>query len=144
MITEIGLPNTESRPRRLEILSDESIYYVDYCREFLGRYVPDSREFTEWPLPGGGSSRPYGTALDLSENILIAESGLDPNRLVGFNTSTEEFFSIIEIPSGGGTIRHMYYHSTTKEIWFGTDTNNIGRATITPCVLLFTYCILKV
>lgn len=132
VITEIELPNAESRPRRLEILTDESIYYVDYRRGFLGRYIPDSREFTEWSLPGGGNSRPYGTALDINENIWIAESGLDPNRLVGFNTSTEEFFSITEIPSGGGTIRHMYYHSATKEIWFGTDTNNIGRATITP------------
>ena len=129
-LTEIVLPNTKSRPRRLEILSDESIYFVDYRRGFLGRYVPDTREFTEWPLPGGSNSRPYGTALDFNENIWIAESGLDPNRLVGFNTSTEEFFSITEIPSGGGTIRHMYFHPSTKEIWFGTDTGNIGRALI--------------
>ena len=129
-LTEIELPDTESRPRRLEIPGNGSIYYVDYRRGTLGRYFPDSEEFTEWVLPGGNDSKPYGTALDDEGNVWIAESGLDPNRLVGFNTSTSEFFSITEIPSGGGTIRHMYFHPSTNEIWFGTDTNNIGRAAL--------------
>ena len=127
-LTEIELPGKESRPRRLEILSNGSIYYVDYRGGSLGQYDPDSGEFTQWPLPGGKDAKPYGTALDANENVWIAEAGLDPNRLVAFNTKTEEFFSITEIPSGGGTIRHMYFHVSTNEIWFGTDTNNIGRA----------------
>ena len=32
--------------------------------------------------------------------------------------------------SGGGTVRHMVYHSATRTIWFGTDTNQLGKAVI--------------
>ncbi len=53
-----------------------------------------------------------------------------PNRFVGFDPDTHEFFGVTEIGSGGRTVRHMYYHPPTREIWFGTDTNNIGRARV--------------
>ena len=36
----------------------------------------------------------------------------------------------VEIDSGGGTVRHMVYEPSTREIWFGTDTNTVGRAKI--------------
>ena len=51
-------------------------------------------------------------------------------RFVGFDPETEEFFASTAIASGGGTVRHMYYHAPAREIWFGTDTNNIGRARV--------------
>jgi len=130
-LVEIELPESGSRPRRLEITEDRLIYYVDYSRGYVGLYNPSTQAFKEWTLPGGKNSRPYGTAMDVHEIIWVAESGLDPNRLVGFDPEAEEFFSITEIPSGGGTIRHMYFHPPTREIWFGTDTNYIGRAIIT-------------
>ncbi len=129
-LEEITLPNRDSRPRRLEITSDGNIWFADYSRGFLGKYSPGTQRFNEWALPGGKSSKPYGTALDDKNRIWIAESGLNPNRLVGFDTGTQKFFSIKKVPSGGGTIRHMYFHPLTKEIWFGTDTNNVGRARI--------------
>ena len=129
-LSEIELPEKNSRPRRLEITKEGLIFYVDYSRGFIGRYNRNLESFTEWALPGGDRSRPYGTAMDHQEIIWIAESGLDPNRLVGFDTGTETFLGITEIPSGGGTIRHMYFHPPTQEIWFGTDTNNIGRAVV--------------
>jgi virginiamycin B lyase len=50
--------------------------------------------------------------------------------MIGFDPKSEEFFSSTPIPSGGGTVRHMVYHQPTREIWFGTDTNTIGRARI--------------
>ena len=47
--------------------------------------------------------------------------------------ATGKFFSITPIlPSGGGTVRHMYYHPPTGDIWFGTDANTIGRARTNP------------
>ncbi len=127
-LKEIELPRREARPRRLEISSDDNIWYVDYAGGFLGRYDPDTRQFQEWPLPGGAGARPYGTARDIRDRIWIAETGANPNRLVGFDPRAGRFFSSTEIPSGGGTIRHMYYHLASNEIWFGTDTNYIGRA----------------
>lgn len=123
----IDLPRNETRPRRIEISSDGSIWYVDYAGGILGRYDPTSKQFKEWPLPSGSSARPYGTAIDSQDRLWIVETGVYPNRLVGFDPVGERFFSNTVIPSGGGSVRHMYYHPPSNEIWFGTDTNYIGR-----------------
>ena len=71
-------------------------------------------------------------AVDAEDRLYFVESGIRPNRFVGFDPATEDFFAMSEIDSGGGTVRHMYYHPPTGDIWFGTDTNNIGRARIAP------------
>ena len=54
----------------------------------------------------------------------------EPNRFVGFDSQTQEFFSITEIDSGGGTIRNMMYYLPGQEVWFGTDMNTVGRAQV--------------
>ncbi len=126
-LTEISLPRPNARPRRLEIGSNGNIWYVDYAGGFLGSYSPVSQIFTEWELPSGKQSRPYGTALDDKGQVWIAETGINPNRLVGFDPQSGKFFGRTEIPSGAGTIRHMYFHADGREIWFGTDTNYVGR-----------------
>ena len=61
---------------------------------------------------------------------LLRQVGSRPNRFVGFDPATEEFFTETAIASGGGTVRHMFFHAPTREISFGTDTNNIGRARV--------------
>ncbi len=130
--TEIELPRPEARPRRLEVLADGKVWYVDYAKGMLGVYDPESREFSEWPMPQGAGSRPYGMAADASGNLWVAASGVQPNVLIGFNPETESFFSETEIESGAGTIRHMHYHEPSGAVWFGTDTNYIGRAVVEP------------
>ena len=126
-LTEISLPRSNARPRRLEVGSNGTIWYVDYAGGFLGSYSPVSQKFTEWELPSGKQSRPYGTALDDKGHMWIAETGINPNRLVGFDPESGKFFGSKEIPSGAGTIRHMFFHTVDREIWFGTDTNYVGR-----------------
>ena len=125
----VELPDSGSRPRRLEISSDGAIWYGDYSRGMLGRFDPDSKAFREWPLPGGPASKPYGTAMDHRGHIWLAEGG-NPNRLVEFDISKQAFVNTIEIPNSGGSIRHMYFDGHTKSIWFGEDTNFIGRLEI--------------
>ncbi len=129
-LTEIELPRPEIRPRRMEITPDGHIWYVDYAGGMLGRMHPETHEVTEWPLPGGAGAQPYGTAMDDQGRIWVVETGMQPNRFVGFDPSSETFFSTTEVESGGGTIRHMYFEPTKREIWFGTDTNYIGRAQV--------------
>ena len=46
----------------------------------------------------------------------------------GFDPAAEHFFGSTAIPSGGGAIRHMVFHAPTRSIWFGADTNTLGRA----------------
>ena len=129
-LEEIELPNAGSRPRRLAITSDDNVWYVDYALGRLGRYTPTDGSFAEWDMPSGGESRPYGMAIDRNDRLWLVETGVAPNRFVGFDTAAEKFVSGTDIPSGGGSIRHMYYHGPTGPIWFGTDTTNVGRAKV--------------
>jgi virginiamycin B lyase len=127
-LTEIDLPRPESRPRRLSITSDGRVWYVDFGGGYLGAIEPQTLEIREWPAPAGRESRPYGMVVDDRDRLWFVETGQSPNRLAGFDPATEEFFSLTEIPSGAGSVRHMYFHAPDREIWFGTDANTIGRA----------------
>ncbi len=129
-VKEILLPRQKTRPRRLAITSDSTIWYVDYAEGYLGSVTPDTLKVKEWRAPGGEDARPYGMTVDDKDRIWFVETGLFPNRLVGFDTQTQQFISITEIESGGGTVRNMFYHKPTQTIWFGTDANTIGRAKI--------------
>ena len=68
----------------------------------------------------------------MRDRIWIVETGPEPNQFVGFDPMTEEIFSVTEVPSGGGTVRHMYFDAETNAVWFGADTNTIGVAQLPP------------
>ena len=119
-------------PRRIGITSDDVIWYGDWTRGTLGRLDPETGEVTEFGLPSGEESRPYGMAVDDSDRIWIVETGVQPNKFVGFDPMTGEFFSELAVESGGGTVRHMYFDAETNSIWFGADTNTIGVAKLPP------------
>jgi virginiamycin B lyase len=129
---EIDLPREESRPRRLEVTADGNVWYVDYAAGRLGRYAPESGEFTEWQMPQGEGARPYGMASDSQGRLWMVATGVQPNVFLGFDPAREEFISPTEVGSGGGTIRHMHYHEPSGAVWFGTDTNYVGRAIVEP------------
>ena len=121
-----------ARPRRLVIDSRDRIWYVDYARGKIGLVVEGDGFLKEWDLPAGEQSRPYGVAIDRNDVVWAVETGIQPNRFVGFDTRTEEFVGMADVTSGGGTIRHMYYDAETHSIWFGTDVNTVGRAVLQP------------
>ncbi|WP_405282369.1 lyase [Gaopeijia maritima] len=131
-LVTFDLPDETTRPRRLEIDSRDDVWYVDYANGRLGRLDTDTGEVTEWDNPGGSDSRPYGMAIDADDRVWFVETGHQPNTFVGFDPATEEFFSITEVGSGGGAIRHMYYDADENVVWFGTDANTVGRATLPP------------
>jgi virginiamycin B lyase len=126
-LKEIELPRVEARPRRIAITTDGRVWYADHAAGQLGVYAPLSGEFTEWPLPGGAGAQPYAMAVDDADRIWLVETGVTPNRFVGFDPATEEFFGTTAIPSGAGAVRHMQIHAGSGSIWFGTDANTIGR-----------------
>ncbi|MDX1705892.1 lyase [Pseudidiomarina sp.] len=131
-LKEIELPRENSnRPRRIATTGDNLIWYVDYVGGYLGRYNPDTGAIDEWQMPGGSQSMPYGMAADDNGYVWFAETGLQPNRIVGFNSETETFTTPVDVPSGGGTVRHMVFDADTGSIWFGSDANTIGQAVIT-------------
>lgn len=124
------LPWEDARPRRIAVTSDGIVWYVDYARGTLGRLDPATGEVEERPTPAGADSSPYAMAVDANDRLWFVETGPEPNRLVGFDPATGEFLGMTTIPSGGGSVRHMVFHEPTGAIWFGTDTNTIGRAQV--------------
>ncbi len=129
-LTEITLPRAETRPRRIGLTEDGRVWYVDWREGYLGAYDPASGTFEEWVAPSAGQSMPYGMAVDGEDRIWFVETGMQPNRFVGFDPETEEFFAGADVPSGGGSVRHMHYHEGTNTIWFGADANTIGRVAL--------------
>jgi virginiamycin B lyase len=125
-----ALPSDRARPRRIAVTSDNAVWYVDYARGFLGRLDPASGAVKEWPNPGGGASLPYAMTVDDRDRLWFVETGKQPNRLVGFDPRTEQFFGETPIESGGGTVRHMTFDRRSGQVWFGTDVGTIGRASV--------------
>lgn len=130
-IKEYTLPNERTRPRRIAVTSDGTIWYGDYTRGMLGRLDPKTGAVREFALPAAAQSLPYAMASDDRDRIWLAETGIQPNRLVGFDPKSESWISVTPISESGGlTIRHMVYDKATRSLWFGTDANTIGRARI--------------
>jgi virginiamycin B lyase len=129
-LREYELPRPEARPRRVGLTSDQGVWFVDFAGGFLGRLDPGTGAVEEIPLPGGSRSQPYGMVVDRNDRIWLVETGVSPNRFVGYDTRSSEFVGEADIPSGGGSVRHMYYDEDQEVVWFGTDANTIGRATL--------------
>jgi virginiamycin B lyase len=127
-VEEIVLPREDSRPRRPAVTEDGKVWYVDYAGGYIGYYDPADGDIREWKMPGGADSRPYPIVADDRGRLWTVETGSQPNRFIGFDPATERFGDASEVPSGGGTVRHMVFHAPDKAIWFGTDANTIGRA----------------
>ncbi|WP_429885765.1 virginiamycin B lyase family protein [Geoalkalibacter halelectricus] len=129
-VEEIRLPRSEARPRRLAVTADGMIWYVDYARGYLGRYDPQAWAIAEWRAPAAQDSGPYAMGADGEGRLWFVETGVFPNRFVGFDPQTQTFTPPITIGSGGRVVRHMMFHSGTNSFWFGTDTDTIGRAQV--------------
>ncbi|TVP55469.1 MAG: lyase [Gemmatimonadales bacterium] len=123
-------PFEGSRIRRIGVTSDDRIWWVDAAYGFVGVFDPVSGDMDQWQSPGGEESGLYAMAIDAQDRIWYVESNRSPNRFVGFDPTTEEFFSMSEVPSGGGNVRHMVFDAVSNAIWFATDTHTIGRAII--------------
>jgi len=129
-IAEFAIPNEDARPRRIAVSSDEKVWYADYERGRLGRFDPGTGDFAEWEMPGGEDSQPFGMVIDRNDRLWIVETGRIPNRLIGFDTATGSFLTETDVPSGAESVSQLYYHEPSGEVWFGTQTNYIGRAIV--------------
>lgn len=127
-LREITLPRPNSLPRRLVVTADANVWYVDYAGGYLGRYNPQTGDIDEWRTPGADNARPYALASDKNGILWFIETGLQPNRLIGFSPATQQFTNPVEIASGAGAVRHMVYDAASHSLWFGTDSNTLAQA----------------
>ncbi len=126
----IDTPTEDSLIRRIGITSDGRVWWSDNAMGHIGVYDPQSETMKQWSTPGGEAAGIYALAVDDKDRVWYVETGLQPNRFVGFDTRTEKFISVDEVPSGGITIRHMVFDKKSNAIWFGTDANTIGKAVV--------------
>jgi virginiamycin B lyase len=126
-LREYEIPDPGARPRRLA-LSGGKVYAGDYARGKLVQLDPATGAFTEWANPGGARSAPYAMTVDDRGRIWQAETGPQPNRLVGFDPASESFMAPVPVSQSGGiVIRHMSFDARSRSIWFGTDAGTIGK-----------------
>lgn len=131
VLKEFTLPNDRTRPRRIALTSDGSIWYGDYTRGFLGRLDPRTGKTEEFAMPSGAMSLPYAMATDDHDRIWVAETGVQPNRLVAFDPKSRAWVAAVPVgEKAPNTIRHMVFDARSRQLWFGTDQNTIGRATV--------------
>ncbi|WP_247869877.1 lyase [Methylophaga sp. SB9B] len=126
----INTPNEESIIRRIGLTSDGRVWWVDADVGYVGVYNPRDKSMQQWQTPGGESAGLYAMTVDNQDRIWYVETGLQPNRFIGFDSKTEQFIAIDEVPSGGQTVRHMMFDKESNAIWFGTDAHTIGRAVV--------------
>lgn len=130
-VKEYVLPNERTRPRRIARTSDGGIWYTDYTRGFLGRLDPATGAVKEYELPGKAASLPYAMTVDEQDRLWVVETGVRPNRLVGFDPKTQRFFGHTDIGENKvNAVRHMVYDPKTRSIWYGSDLGQLGRAVV--------------
>ena len=129
-LREYPLPDARAYSRRLAMTSDGAVWYGDYGRGLISRLDTATGRVEEIPAPSGARSLPYAFTVDDRDRLWFVETGVQPNRLVGFDTKRKSVFSETPIASGGGTVRHMVFHRPARELWFGTDAGTIGRARV--------------
>ena len=113
------------------ITPDDKVYVGDYARGKLVGLDPATGKFSEWSNPAGANSGPYAMAGDDKGRVWQVETGPQPNRFVAFEPATGKFGTPVPITQSGGlVVRHMFFDPRTRSIWFGTDANTIGRATV--------------
>jgi virginiamycin B lyase len=136
-LTLFDLPDG-ARPRRIGRTTDGGMWYVDYSRGFLGRLDPATKDVEEWAAPSGPRSQPYAMAIDDADRIWYVETGVQPNRMVGFDPKTKSVISNTPITGGEGrnAVRHMVFDPKTRSIWYGSDNGFLGKVTVPPKPIL--------
>jgi len=127
-ISEFVVAPEPTTVRRLALLSDDTVFYVDSGRGYLGRFDPRTETYTEWPSPSGRLSHPYAIAV-VDDIVWYNESNQRPDALVRFDPKTEQFQSWA-IPSGVGIIRNMRVTPDGNLVIHQSSSNRVGLVLI--------------
>lgn len=122
-----------ARPRRIARTADGIVWYTDYARGFLGRLDPRTGQVEEFPSPSGPRSAGYAMTADDADRVWYVETGVQPNRMIGFDTRSKKFVYNAPVPGDGrNTVRHMVFDPKTRQIWYGADLFFLGAVKVPP------------
>jgi virginiamycin B lyase len=122
------IPDTATRIRRLDIDSDQNVWFVNSSLGKVGRLDVDTGEVTQWNSPSGPTSHPYSMTV-INDIVWYNESGMRPDALVRFDPATEQFQSWA-VPSGIGIIRHTWETQDGDLLIHQSSSNQVGRVRI--------------
>jgi virginiamycin B lyase len=123
-----NMPDPETRIRRLDVDSQDKIWFVNSALGRIGRLDPVTGNVREWESPSGPESHPY--ALEIIDDIIwYNESNQRPDALVRFDPATETFQSW-PIPSGYGIVRNMAVTRDGNLLIHQSSSNRIGLVRI--------------
>lgn len=93
-------PKQNSIIRRIVVTLDERIWWTDARKGYIGIFDPQQKSMHQWPTPGGETAGSYAMTVDNQDCIWYLGTSLQPNRLIGFNSHSEQFISTVEVQSG--------------------------------------------
>ena len=127
----VPLRDPKARPRRIAIGKDDTVWYGDYARGYLGHLDPKTGKVEEFQSPGGAESKPYAIDVTADGAVWYVETGDETkNVLVRFNPETKKFLTWA-IPGGGGTVRNMEIDKAGN-LWLAeSGVGKIAKVTIT-------------
>ena len=124
-MTEITLPDSGARPRRLSITKDGRIWYTDYARGYLGMYDPRTKTAKEFKTPGDRSA-PYGIGVAPDGAIWFTE--VREGDMVRFDPRTETMGAVVHIPTAGSVVRNVSIDSARSRLWIAeSGVSRLGR-----------------
>ena len=122
------IPDEATRIRRLDIDSDENVWFVNSSLGKVGTLDVDTGKVTQWNSPSGSTSHPYSMTV-INDIVWYNESGMRPDALVRFDPATEQFQSWA-VPSGIGIIRHTWETQDGDLLIHQSSSNRVGRVRI--------------
>ena len=118
----------DGRPFTPAISPDDTVWYVDFSRGYLGKFDLATGAVQEWPSPSGPKSEPYGIVFTKGA-VWYSESGAKPNTMVRFDPGTNKFQSWV-IPGGGDIVRNMDVTPDGNPVMANSLANQVGLVQI--------------
>jgi virginiamycin B lyase len=110
-LEEIDPPTPNQGTRRVWSDSEGVLWTSQWNAGQVGRYDPETGEWTEWRLPGE-APQAYSVYVDERDDVWLSDFGA--NALVRFDPDTEEFVSV-PLPHANASVRQML--GRPGEVW---------------------------
>lgn len=110
-VTVLDPPTAGQGARRVWSDSQETIWVSEWNSGQLSRYVPETEEWTIWPLPGAAPEA-YAVYVDETDTVWVSDFG--GNAMHRFDPTTETF-DTFDLPSNPSNVRQIL--GRPGEVW---------------------------
>jgi virginiamycin B lyase len=110
-LEEIDPPTPRQGTRRVWSDADGTLWTAQWNVGQVGRYVPETGEWTEWRLPGD-TPQAYAVYVDERDDVWLTDFGA--NAIVRFDPDTETF-AVVPLPHEGARVRQLL--GRPGEVW---------------------------